>query len=84
MIGDNDVLLGRGTPINKHEGNINFRNIVKFYKESYLTARNNYEKYLITMEVKQKKIYVHLVALLVSILRRGHGSKMTIKKQKTK
>lgn len=49
----NDVLLGRGTPINSHIGNIKFRKIIKEYKESYLSARNNYEKYLIAMGVQQ-------------------------------
>lgn len=52
--GQNDVLLGRGTPINNHEGNINYRNIVRYYKDGYLAARSNYEKYLITMEVRQR------------------------------
>jgi len=51
---ENDVLLGRGTPINTHRGNINFRNIIKEYKENYFSARNNYEKYLITVCVHQR------------------------------
>ena len=50
----NDVVLGRGTPTNNREGNINFRNIVQCYKESYLAARKNNEKCLITLEVQQR------------------------------
>jgi len=50
----NDVLLGRGAGTNKHKGNMNFRNIVKGCQEDYTTAMNNYEKYLITMDILQK------------------------------
>ena len=53
-LSENDVLLGRGTPTNTHNGNITFRHVVKNYKGSYLCARNNYEKYMIAMEVQQK------------------------------
>ena len=53
-LGENDVLLGRGTPINTHKGNITFRDIVKQHKDNYLCAKNNYEKYLIGMEVQRK------------------------------
>ena len=54
IAGENDVLLGRGTPVNNHKGNITFRHIVKFYKEKYLCTRNSYMNYLITMEVQQR------------------------------
>ena len=44
MKDQNGALLGRGAPINKHVGNINFSNIVRYYKENILlqgiTMRN--------------------------------------------
>ena len=53
-VGENDVLLGSGTPTTKHKGNIAFRRVVKQHKGNYLCASNSYEKYLIVMEVNQK------------------------------
>ena len=46
-----DVLLGRGAGVNKHPGNKHFRDIVKQYQDDYLVAKNNYEKYLTSMEI---------------------------------
>merc|ERR1712232_190373 len=46
-----DVLLGRGAGVNKHPGNKYFRDIVKQYQDDYLVAKNNYEKYLTSMEI---------------------------------
>lgn len=63
----------RGAPINKHVGNINFRNIVRYYKEKYLVARDNYEKDLIAMEVKKIKKYA-----LIRIIRLDSKSKTWI------
>lgn len=51
---ENDVLLGRGgrgTPTSKHSGNINYRFIIKSYKEYYKSRRNNTEKHSVTREV---------------------------------
>jgi len=46
-----DVLLGRGAGKNNHDGNKYFRNVVKQYQDDYLVAKNNYEKYLTSMEI---------------------------------
>lgn len=52
--GINDVMLGRGAGTNKHEGNIKFRDMCKDYQERYVAAINNYEKYIITMEIFER------------------------------
>lgn len=51
---ENDVLLGRGgrgTPTHAHSGNVNYRFIIKSYKEHYKSRRNNTEKQSVTKEV---------------------------------
>jgi len=52
--GVNDVMLGRGAGTNRHPGNKTFRNICKEFQEKYIKAINNYEKYLITMEIMER------------------------------
>merc|ERR1712232_96549 len=47
----NDVLLGRGASTNNHPGNKYFRNVVKQHQDGYLVAKNNFEKYITTMEI---------------------------------
>lgn len=47
----NDVLLGRGAGTNNHLGNKYFRNIVKEHQDGYLVAKNNFEKYLTTVDI---------------------------------
>jgi len=47
----NDVMLGRGACTNNHPGNKHFRNVVKKHLGDYLAAKNNYEKYLTTMDI---------------------------------
>ena len=47
----NDVLLGRGASTNNHHGNKYFRNVVKQHQDGYLVAKNNFEKYITTMEI---------------------------------
>ena len=51
---ENDVFLGRGgrgTPTSTHSGNINYRFIIKSYKEHYKSRRNKTEKHSVTKEV---------------------------------
>merc|ERR1712232_205022 len=49
----NDVLLGRGAGINGHQGNVNFRAMVKAHQNEYLAAITNIQKYLIVMDILQ-------------------------------
>ena len=51
---ENDVLLGRGTPTNVRRGNVQFRFLIKCYKEDYISRKDHYGKYLVTMEVHQR------------------------------
>ena len=50
---ENDVLLGRGAGVNRHIGNVNFREIVKHRQEDYVDAETNIKKYLIVMDILQ-------------------------------
>ena len=48
----NDVIYGKGAGANNHSGNKYFRNLVQEHQDAYLfDAKNNYEKYLITMTI---------------------------------
>ena len=40
----NNVMLGRGAGTNNYLGNKHFRNVVKEQQDSYLAAKNNFEK----------------------------------------
>ena len=48
---ENDVVLGRGIAINKHKGNLIFRNVVDHHKNNYVSAVNNFERRFVSTEV---------------------------------
>ena len=48
---DNDVLLGRGSGVNDHIGNIKFRNLISLYRERYLATSNRAKKRHIAVEI---------------------------------
>jgi hypothetical protein len=50
----NDVLFGRGKPVQYHTGNVLFLQIVDEFMEAYNSARRNEEKKRITLEIIQK------------------------------
>merc|ERR1712232_958919 len=80
-----DVLLGRGAGVNKHPGNKYFRDIVKQYQDDYLVAKNNYEKYLTSMEIlKALEILILPVVLYCKIQVADYGMMLAMIEQGAK
>jgi hypothetical protein len=50
----NDIVLGRGVPISKYEGNIRFRELIREYKGEYMATGRHHRKQEIVAEVVQK------------------------------
>jgi len=50
-LGENDVLLGRGTPCAENEGNVRFRRLVRNRKAEYIAAEKRIRKDAIAREI---------------------------------
>jgi hypothetical protein len=50
----NDIILGRGVPISKYEGNIRFRELIRDYKGEYMATGRHHRKQEIVAEVCEK------------------------------
>jgi hypothetical protein len=51
---DDDIILGRGVPISKYEGNIRFRELIRGYKGEYMATGRHHRKQQIVEEVLEK------------------------------
>jgi hypothetical protein len=47
----NDVILGRGVPINKYEGNVRFRDLIRMHKDAYMATGRQHIKQEIFLQV---------------------------------
>jgi hypothetical protein len=50
----NDIILGRGVPISKYEGNIRFRKLIREYRGEYMATGRHHRKQEIVLEVMEK------------------------------
>jgi hypothetical protein len=50
----NDIILGRGVPISKYEGNIRFRELIREYRGEYMATGRHHRKQEIVQEVVEK------------------------------
>lgn len=51
LLGDHDVLMGRGAVIDRNPGNVRFRELVRQVKPKYLNSTNRIEKHSIALEI---------------------------------